>query len=76
MKTPSGEPIQCPSCGSADLRWSNQPHFLNFVMAFAFRDPIRCCDCGFRFYRRALSDVEYAQKVERTSGARSQDEDE
>jgi C4-type Zn-finger protein len=63
VKTPSGDQIQCPLCGSADLRWSNQPHLLNYVMAFVFRDPIRCCGCGYRFYRRALSDLEYAAKI-------------
>jgi C4-type Zn-finger protein len=62
LKTPSGEQIECPSCAGTDLRWSNRPHFLNFFMAFLFRDPIRCCRCGFRFYERALTDVEYEQK--------------
>jgi len=62
LKTHSGETIECPSCGSTDLRWSNKPHFMNWVMAFASRDAIRCCQCGFRFYERALSDVEYQER--------------
>jgi C4-type Zn-finger protein len=65
VRKPTGERIECPSCASTDLRWSNKPHFLNFVMAFVFRDPIRCCACGFRFYRRALTDTEYADQVKR-----------
>jgi len=73
VKTPSGQQIQCPSCGSTDLRWSNQPHYLNYVMAFLFRDPIRCCACRYRFYRRALTDMEYAAKVERAAGGRDED---
>jgi C4-type Zn-finger protein len=67
VKRPSGLPIECPSCGSADLRWSNKPHFLNFLMALVFRDPLRCCRCGFRFYGRALTDAEYQQKFGRKS---------
>lgn len=65
MKTPSGEQIACPSCRSTDLRWSNKPELMNFFMAFVFRDPIRCCGCGYRFYRRALTDVEYDRQQRR-----------
>ena len=74
MKTPSGEQIVCPSCRSTDLRWSNKPHIMNFVMAFAFRDPIRCCACGYRFYRRGFSDVEY-DRLRRRKETDEEDDD-
>ena len=77
MKTPSGEQIECPSCGSTKLRWSNKSDYMNFLMAFVFRDPIRCCECGFRFYERALTDLEYDQEVNRKlRGRRHGEEDE
>ena len=61
MKRRSGAQIECPSCKSTELRWSHKPHNLNFIMALAFRDPIRCCRCGFRFYARAFTELEYDQ---------------
>ena len=73
MKNPSGKQIVCPSCGAADLRWSNQPHILNFFMAFLLRDPIRCIGCGFRFYARALTDLEYEKEQARKSPGRHAD---
>jgi C4-type Zn-finger protein len=76
VKTPSGEQIECPSCGSTNLRWSNKPHFMNFFMAFLFRDPIRCCECSFRFYGRALTDVEYEKEQARKSAGHRHAEEE
>ena len=32
-------------------------------MAFLSRDPVRCNECGFRFYARAFSDLEYENEV-------------
>ena len=75
VKTPSGEQIECPSCGSTDLRFSNKPHFLNFLMAFVLRDPIRCCRCRFRFYQRALTDAEYLNERGRRSATGSGGDD-
>jgi len=69
VKTPSGRQIECPSCRSTDLRWSNKPHFMNYIMAFVSRDPIRCCGCGFRFYQRAFTDLEYEQAYGRKPAA-------
>jgi hypothetical protein len=76
VKTPSGKQIACPTCASTDLRWSNKPDYLNFVMAFLFRDPIRCCRCGLRFYRRALTDGEYEKKVAPKPASRHDEPDE
>jgi hypothetical protein len=42
-------------------------------MAFTFRDPIRCCHCGFRLYERAPTDVEYEQKFARKQKGRRQE---
>jgi C4-type Zn-finger protein len=61
MKRRSGAQIECPSCRRTDLRWSHKPHYLNFIMALVFRDPIRCCRCGCRFYARAFTELEYEQ---------------
>jgi len=63
VKKPTGEEVECPSCGSTDLRWSSKPHWMNFLMAFLSRDPVRCNECGFRFYARAFSDLEYENEV-------------
>ena len=50
---------------------------MNFWMAFLFRDPIRCTDCGFRFYERALSDLEYErEKAKKIKGNRLASDDE
>jgi C4-type Zn-finger protein len=75
VKNPSGEQIECPSCGSTDLRWSHKPHFMNFLMAFLFRDPIRCNDCSYRFYERALSDVEYEKETQKKQKGRKPESD-
>jgi len=75
VKTPSGEKIECPSCGSGDLRWSNKPHILNFIMAFVMRDPIRCCKCGYRFYQRAMTDAEYQKEHGRRTATRAEQDE-
>jgi hypothetical protein len=52
LKSPKGIKIRCPICNQLDVRRSEQFRLLDQIMSPFHRDPLRCRNCRFRFYRR------------------------
>jgi len=65
----------CPRCGSTDIRGSQTPHMLDFLLNSFSLKPYRCRSCRKRFYLRkpaqALENMEDQAAVEHKHGARS-----
>jgi DNA-directed RNA polymerase subunit RPC12/RpoP len=52
IKAPGGRLVECPHCGSRDLRYSQSENVVDLVMHFWRKHALRCRECGARFYGR------------------------
>jgi DNA-directed RNA polymerase subunit RPC12/RpoP len=52
MHRTATEPVRCPKCSSIDVRFSEQPTFLDVVFRLFGMDAVRCHHCRARFYSR------------------------
>jgi DNA-directed RNA polymerase subunit RPC12/RpoP len=52
VKTPGGELVKCPKCGSTDVRYSDGIAIWDLVMWLRRKHAVRCRNCRLRFYAR------------------------
>ncbi|HLH17165.1 MAG TPA: hypothetical protein VKX45_08085 [Bryobacteraceae bacterium] len=52
IKAPGGHLVECPHCGSRDLRYSQTETVVDLMMQFWRKHALRCRECGARFYER------------------------
>ncbi len=62
MATNERRSTRCPSCGSDDVRRSNQHRFLDPILSVLGFLPLRCEDCNHRFFKLSVF-----RRYERTS---------
>lgn len=64
--------MNCPSCGSSDIRESRHPHMRDVLEKLAGRKPLRCRRCRQRFYAavsaRAKEELVRAKHSHRAHG--------